>query len=117
MTSSGHTMTLIDELPIEERKTLMRVDFNVPLNGNGIITDDTRIRKALPTINEVLDKGGAVILMSHLGRPLKKLNSDGSINVENVPIRNTIIVKKYKYLLKQFNFLHVFSSIGSEGHA
>lgn len=48
---------------------LMRVDFNVPLNGNGIITDDTRIRASIPSIKKVLDNNGKLVLMSHLGRP------------------------------------------------
>ena len=69
-------------IDFQGKKALIRVDFNVPLDGNYNITDDTRIRKALPTINHVLDNGGAVILMSHLGRPQKKKNSDGSINRE-----------------------------------
>jgi phosphoglycerate kinase len=51
------------------KKALIRVDFNVPLNHNRQITDDTRIRECLPTINKVLNDGGAVILMTHLGRP------------------------------------------------
>lgn len=49
----------------------MRVDFNVPLNENFEITDDTRIRRAMPTLKKVLEKGGSVIIMSHLGRPKK----------------------------------------------
>lgn len=51
------------------KKALIRVDFNVPLDENRSITDDTRIRTAIPTIQKVIEKGGSVILMSHLGRP------------------------------------------------
>ncbi len=56
------------DLPIEGKKIIMRVDFNVPLNKDGSIGDDTRIRESLPSIKYVLEKGGKLVLMSHLGK-------------------------------------------------
>ena len=62
----------LPDLDLHSKKVLMRVDFNVPLDKNGIITDDTRIRASLPSIEYVLNQGGILILMSHLGRPKDK---------------------------------------------
>lgn len=62
-------MQTIHNYNFSGKKALIRVDFNVPLNENSEITDDTRIRAALPTINKVIEGGGSPIIMSHLGRP------------------------------------------------
>lgn len=62
-------MKTIDNLNFTNKRALIRVDFNVPLNDNFEVTDETRIKAAAPTIKNILDKGGSVVLMSHLGRP------------------------------------------------
>jgi len=62
-------MKTIDDFNFSGKKALIRVDFNVPLDENYNITDDNRIQGALPTIKKILNDGGSVILMSHLGRP------------------------------------------------
>lgn len=59
----------IADLDLSGKKVLMRCDFNVPLDDSGNVTDDRRVRMALPTIQHVLDAGGSVVVMSHLGRP------------------------------------------------
>ena len=58
----------IDKIDVQARRVLMRVDFNVPMK-DGKITDDRRILMALPSINSVLDRGGSLTILSHLGRP------------------------------------------------
>ena len=58
----------VADVDVKGKRVLMRVDFNVPLEGSRI-TDDRRIQQALPTIKNVLDRGGRLVLMSHLGRP------------------------------------------------
>ena len=62
-------MKTIETFDFKKKKALVRVDFNVPLNSNFEITDDNRIKAAMPTIKKILNSGGSVILMSHLGRP------------------------------------------------
>lgn len=64
----------IDDLVLNGKKVLVRVDFNVPLNENLEVTDNTRIREAIPTIQKIIDSNGKAILMSHLGRPKGKVN-------------------------------------------
>ncbi len=72
-------MATIENFNFENKKALIRVDFNVPLNEEQEVTDTTRIRAAKPTIIKVLEDGGSAILMSHLGRPKGQVNADLSL--------------------------------------
>lgn len=69
-----HYIMTIENFNFKGHKALVRVDFNVPLDENGNITDDTRIRGALPTLKKILNDGGALIIMSHMGKPKGKVN-------------------------------------------
>ena len=75
-------MFAIDNYNFAGKRAIIRVDFNVPLNAEGKVTDDTRIRAAIPTIKRVLAGGGSVILMSHLGRPKK--NPDAKYSLKQI---------------------------------
>lgn len=70
----------INNCNFKDKKVIVRVDFNVPLDENGKITDDTRIRGALPTLKKVLADGGALIIMSHMGKPKGKVNPKFSLS-------------------------------------
>ncbi len=69
----------IDNYNFAGKKAIVRVDFNVPLDENGLITDDTRIRGALPTLKKILEDGGSLIIMSHMGKPKGKVNPKFSL--------------------------------------
>ncbi|WP_287211325.1 phosphoglycerate kinase [Muribaculum sp.] len=72
-------MQTIDNYNFSGKKAIVRVDFNVPLDENGKITDDTRIRGALPTLKKILNDGGSLIIMSHMGKPKGKVNPKFSL--------------------------------------
>ena len=76
----------IEQFNFAGKKAIVRVDFNVPLDENGNVTDDTRIRGALPTLKKILNDGGSVIMMSHMGKPKGKVNPKLSLSqiVKNV---------------------------------
>ncbi len=75
-------MFAIDNYDFSGKRAIIRVDFNVPLKSAGVVSDDTRIRAAIPTIKKVLEKGGSVILMSHMGRP--KMNNDEKFTLAQI---------------------------------
>ena len=71
----------IQDLVLAGKKVLIRVDFNVPLNKDGTIADETRIKESIPTIQHALQQGASVILMSHLGRPKSKKDVQYSLGI------------------------------------
>ena len=85
----------IEDFNFAGKKAIVRVDFNVPLDENGNVTDDTRIRGALPTLKKVLSDGGALIMMSHMGKPKGKVNPKLSLSqiVNNVSAALGVTVK------------------------
>ena len=85
----------IDQFNFAGKKAIVRVDFNVPLDENGNVTDETRIRGALPTLKKVLADGGALIMMSHMGKPKGKVKKELSLSqiVKNVSAALGVEVK------------------------
>ncbi|MBU5294501.1 phosphoglycerate kinase [Anaerosalibacter bizertensis] len=82
----------VEDLKVEGKRVLVRCDFNVPMDDDGKITDDTRIVSALPTINYLIENGGKVVLMSHLGRP--KGEADPKYSLEPVANRLSELLNK-----------------------
>ena len=76
-------MAVIDKYNFSGKRALIRVDFNVPMNSETLtVTDNTRIKAAIPTIKKVIQEGGSVVLMSHMGRP--KSGPEQKYSLENI---------------------------------
>jgi len=89
-------MRTVDNYNFADKRALIRVDFNVPLNADFQITDDTRMVAALPTIQKILSEGGSVVLMSHLGRPKEGPEEKFSLK-HLVPHLNELVSKEVKF--------------------
>src|SRR6187549_3727178 len=77
-------------IDVRNKKVIVRVDFNVPLDKEFNVTDDTRLRGAIPTIQYLLDQNAGVILVSHFGRPLAKLLADGSVDKKKFTLAHVV---------------------------
>ena len=84
------SLKTVENFNFSGKRALIRVDFNVPLDKQYNITDDSRIKGAVPTIQKILKDGGSVVLMSHLGRPLKKLKEDGTVDYNKHSLKHVV---------------------------
>jgi phosphoglycerate kinase len=89
----------LQHLDVRGKRVIVRVDFNVPLNKAFEVTDDTRLRGAIPTIQHLLDQDASVVLLSHFGRPLAKMLPDGSIDKQKFTLQH--VVKPLSELLNR----------------
>ena len=85
----------MENIDFNNKKVLVRVDFNVPLSSTFQITDDNRIKASLPTLNYILEHGGALILCSHLGRPQQKKLENVKFEKINKNLKNCIVNTMY----------------------
>ena len=92
------SLSSLDKTHLEGKKVLVRVDFNVPLNEDGQITDDTRIRAAIPTIEYLINHSAKVILAAHFGRPKGKVNE--KMRLTPVAVRLSELLEKNVSLTK-----------------
>ncbi len=90
------TKLSVTDLDVKGKRVLVRVDFNVPLGKDGSITDDLRIRSALPTVKQILDSGGTPVLMSHLGRPNGQVKE--SLRLDPVAVRLGELLKNDEHI-------------------
>jgi len=90
-------MMTIDNYKFAGKKAIVRVDFNVPLDENGNITDDTRIRGAVPTLKHILEEGGALIIMSHMGKPKGKVAAKFSLGQIKDAVAKALGVAEVKF--------------------
>jgi len=97
------SLKTVENFNFAGKRALIRVDFNVPLDKQFNITDDSRIKGALKTIQKILKDGGSVVLMSHLGRPLKKLKEDGTIDYNKFSLKH-VVAKTAELLGKPVKF-------------
>ena len=105
-------MKLIQDISFKNKTALIRVDFNVPISKNGIINDRTRIKSHINTINDIIDDGGKVILVSHLGRPKgiweKNLSLKNLVEAVSFELKRKVCFFRSKNWLK--NLLKTFCS-------
>ena len=82
----------VRDIEVAGRKVLVRVDFNVPQTPTGQVADDRRIRSALPTLNSILERGGSLVLVSHLGRPTGDPAADAPFRMDPVAERLALLI-------------------------